>query len=111
MTGKCNGTQSVNMDKKRESLLMVDLVKSSQLYINEETIGKTKEDTVKKRKLKEVQAKLRYIIESNQDMDVDNLDLLNVPEEDYQKMNVHQVETLLYCAKILAKAIEGKEKS
>lgn len=65
---------------------------------NEETIGKTKGDTVNKRKLK-VQAEFCHIFESNQDTDVDNLNLLNVSEEDYQKMNVHQVETLLYSAK------------
>ena len=62
-----------------------------------------------KRKLK-VQAEFCHIFESNQDTDVDNLNLLDVSEEDYQKMNVHQVETLLYSAKILTKVNKTKRK-
>lgn len=52
--------------------------------------------------------KLLSIFETNQDMDSFNLDLLTVTNKDFQKMNIHQVEKLLYREEILAKANNQK---
>lgn len=55
------------------------------MEVHKEILGnKTKEDSVNKRKVK-VFGELRSIFENNPDMDSNNLDLLTVSEEDYQK--------------------------
>jgi hypothetical protein len=76
---------------------------------NEETLGKTNEDVLNKRRAK-VLVELQHISATNQDIAGDNADILNVNMEEYQKMNANQVETILYSARILAKINKRKRK-
>ena len=76
---------------------------------NEETLGKSKEEVLNKRKAK-VLVELKHISATNQDMTGDNADMLQINEEEFQKMNANQVETLLYGARILAKINKRKRK-
>jgi hypothetical protein len=67
---------------------------------NEDTIGKTLEEKTLKKKRK-VLNELQHIIDTNPDMPSHNLDLLRIDEIEYERMQMNQVDNLLYGAKIL----------
>lgn len=78
---------------------------------SEEPLGKTNVDILIKRRLK-FQVEFNQILEMNPDMSERNAELLRgVQEADYNKMNLHQMGTLLYSAKILAKVNKRKRKA
>lgn len=76
---------------------------------NEETLRKTKEEVLIKRKVK-VLVELRHISATNQDITGDNAYMLNVNAEEYQEMNASQIETILCSARILANINKRKRK-
>ena len=53
---------------------------------------------------------LKHIIESNPDMPAENMDLLQIDEIEYERMNINQIDNILYGAKILESINKKKRK-